>query len=106
MNRRRMIASIGVAFSIGLRAAQFRLFSIHPVPDINQRMAKDVLSVEGAIKKNYFGFEYLLFARYCSPSLFHQCGNGTDGSSYFKSCYFGRGAIQASCLMGNEFDGK
>ncbi|KAL7073458.1 hypothetical protein ACQ4LE_006979 [Meloidogyne hapla] len=31
--------------------------------------------------------------RYCSPSPFFECGNETEGK-YFKSCYFGRGAIQ------------
>uniref|UniRef100_A0A915DUI7 Glycoside hydrolase family 19 catalytic domain-containing protein n=1 Tax=Ditylenchus dipsaci TaxID=166011 RepID=A0A915DUI7_9BILA len=33
--------------------------------------------------------------RYCSPSEFYPCGNGTSGNN-FKSCYFGRGAIQIS----------
>ncbi|KAI1707731.1 chitinase class I domain-containing protein [Ditylenchus destructor] len=33
--------------------------------------------------------------RYCSPSEFYPCGNGTSGD-YYESCYFGRGAIQIS----------
>lgn len=37
----------------------------------------------------------ILFFRYCSQSTFYPCGNATSGD-YYKSCYFGRGAIQIS----------
>uniref|UniRef100_A0A914MXL1 Glycoside hydrolase family 19 catalytic domain-containing protein n=1 Tax=Meloidogyne incognita TaxID=6306 RepID=A0A914MXL1_MELIC len=41
------------------------------------------------------GEKCIASGRYCSPSPFYGCGNETEGK-YFKSCYFGRGAIQIS----------
>ncbi|KAL3081472.1 hypothetical protein niasHS_010624 [Heterodera schachtii] len=43
------------------------------------------------------GAKCLSNGRYCSPSLFFPCANGTsDDGRFFKSCYFGRGTIQIS----------
>uniref|UniRef100_A0A914HHI5 Glycoside hydrolase family 19 catalytic domain-containing protein n=1 Tax=Globodera rostochiensis TaxID=31243 RepID=A0A914HHI5_GLORO len=43
------------------------------------------------------GAKCLSNGRYCSPSTFFPCANGTSGDGqFFNSCYFGRGAIQIS----------